>query len=633
MLKKLIAVLLCVLLAGTLCLAAACTETPGESSGGSAEDSTASQEESVEMSKQPDERAKTYWDSDYASDAIQSPEDVLDMRTYLNGRLTEQPEEPSNANDVRYLFVGNEGARAVVFPEGYMISLPGSDVEADYSLGKYRSQYRGSDYCLTVTYEDQNPYGDNQNGYDLYMREWLVRHIENNDFLSANRIIRTRKISERQSGEFLVKDYCMQINLKGDIAYPFYQIAILRPASSYDHFYLLVMKSSVKDNDRFDAIVDSFSEFRHTGKPVCGFEKYELKENPNWNEETKAYYRKLQNQTDVDFGFFAEGHSGPYADWLWEEERLGAADVYMTYQHIGWGNQLSDMVETFQRAETYAGGNGFNGKKIFNLTYQFTQSNNGVGGYNPSFDIIRGKLDSYFRTLAQKIKNYGHPVLFRLNNEMNTDWTDYSGITSLIDPDIFQETWRRLYRIFEEEGVDNCIWIFNPIAVTCPYCNWGEDLCYFPGADYVQMLGVTYYQMNNGTNGKAPDSFKTMYSFVANKMLPYFDDYPWIIGEFGCAAGGAAYYDYGTSSYISTELGRNGKFQYDWVKGMLEIFRDTTQAGASFAKRIKVAIWFSANDYATVNGKNTITNYLKLDEDRSEVIQLIHDYLAGRTGS
>ena len=629
--RRMIAWTLCLLLLGAVAVLAACTDVPAESSAEPSEgQSTISEQEVSDVKKEPDERAKTYWKAEYADGILSSAEQVTDMRTYLNGVLTDQPEEPGSANDVRYLFCGEESARAVVFPEGYMVSLPGGNVEADYSIGKYRSQYKTEDYCLTVTFENQNPYGNNKNGWDLYMGEWLVEQIDSADYLSANRIIRNRKVSERMSGQFEVKDYCMQINVKGDIAFPFYQVAILRPSGKYDHFYLLVMKSAKKDLERFDAIVDSFVEFEHTGKAVCGFTNYELKENPNWNEETRAYYRKLMNQTDVDFGFFAEGHSGAYADWLWSDEQLGAADIYMTYQHLGWGSSLANYSETFQRAEKNAGGNGFDDKKIFNLTYQFTCSNNAANGYNPSLDILRGKMDDYFRGLAQAIKDYKHPVLFRLNNEMNTDWTDYCGMMSLIDPDIFQMAWRRMYDVFEEVGVDNCIWIFNPIAVTCPYSNWGEDLCYFPGEDYVQMLGITSYQMNNGTNGQRPDSFKQMYTSVYNKMMPYFEQYPWIIGEYGCAAGGDAYYDYGTQQYIMTERGRNGKFQEEWVKQMLEYFRDTTQAGANFCKQIKAAVWFSANDYASVNGKNVVTNYIKLDEDRAETIRLIHDYLEER---
>lgn len=115
------------------------------------------------------------------------------------------------------------------------------------------------------------------------------------------------------------------------------------------------------------------------------------------------------------------------------------------------------------------------------------------------FDILRGRHDEAFRRLAKDIKAYGKPVLFRLNNEMNTDWTSYCGMITLLDPDIFVMTWQRLYDIFEEEGVDNCIWIWNPIADSCPYSSWGEDLCYNPGTEYFQLLGATSYEMNNGT--------------------------------------------------------------------------------------------------------------------------------------
>ena len=60
------------------------------------------------------------------------------------------------------------------------------------------------------------------------------------------------------------------------------------------------------------------------------------------------------------------------------------------------------------------------------------------------FDILRGVYDEDFRKLASAIKAYGYPVLFRLNNEMNTDWTSYCGMMTLCDPEIFILTWRYL---------------------------------------------------------------------------------------------------------------------------------------------------------------------------------------------
>ena len=61
--------------------------------------------------------------------------------------------------------------------------------------------------------------------------------------------------------------------------------------------------------------------------------------------------------------------------------------------------------------------------------------------------------------MAKQIAQYGEPILFRLNNEMNSDWTCWSAVNAMLDPEIFTETWIRMHDIFEEEGANaNCIW-------------------------------------------------------------------------------------------------------------------------------------------------------------------------------
>ena len=617
----------------TLALFASCKDDGGAQ--GSAAPDTGSTESSTEESivKTPDENAKNVWNGLYADEGagLTGPDAIYNLTVFQNGNKTEETPAPSADSDVRYLFAGETATRVVVPAEGYMLTLPGTP-EADFSIGSVRSQYKNEDYCLTVTYEDQNPYGDTQDKYDLYMREWLVEQIDSVGFLASNQIVRTRQVQEVEVGDYTVKTYCMKISLSHGIEFPHYQIAIVRPTATYEYFYLFVLKSAEKMNDELDAIVASFAEIDRVGTPSNGFTSYELKPNPNWSEETKAYYESLQTRTDVGFGAFHQGNTDEYTEWLWGEQAINATpDVYMTYQHIGWYDTLSDPAEVFERAYKHAGGDGKNGKPVFNLTYQFTITNNATGDVKtPMFDILRGKLDDQFRRLAQEMIKYGKPVLFRVNNEMNTDWTDYCGMMTLLDPDIFQMTWRRMYDIFEEEGVNNCIWIFNPISTTCPYSNWGETLCYMPGVDYVQMLGITHYQMNNGTNKAAPPSFKTMYTETANKVLPYFADYPWIIGEFACGAGSEAYYDWGRNSYVTTELGRNADLQEAWVKGMLDCFRNNQDAENAFCKNIKLAVWFSCNDYADTDGDgqyDEVINYLKLDENTMGAINAIGDYL------
>lgn len=633
--KKLLKTLLCLFLTLPLLMAIGCTGSEETSSEEPSGDTSDESSEEFQLPTTPDPRAEGLWSDLYADEAagLTGPGEVYLMSVYQNGNETGENPAPEAETDVRYLFAGTEATRAVVPAEGYCVTLPGY-AKADYSLGKFRSQYSTKDYVLTLTYEDQNPYGKQnghttKDGYDLYMREWLVEQIDDANFLSNNSIMRTRKVEEAEVGDYTVKTYCMQLNLASKMEYSFYQIAILHPTDNYDYFYLFVMKSRTKMLDEIDSIVASFREIDRVGTPSNGFTSYELKENPNWSEETKAYYEYLVNRTDVGFGAFHERNADDYTEWLWGPEALDATpDVYMTYLHMGWYDTPSDPTETFERAAKFAGGNGFDGKPVFNLTYQFTVTNNATGGvYTPMFDILRGRKDSQFRRLAGFIKEYGKPIVFRVNNEMNTDWTDYCGMMTLIDPDIFQMTWRHVYELFEEEGVDNLIWVFNPISTSCPYSNWGEALCYMPGEDYVQMLGLTHYEMNNESTLR---SFRDLYTETASKMMPYFSEYPWMLGEFACGAGGEVLYDWGKNGYVDRAKGRNLAKQTSWVEGMIDCFRHNQEEDYDFCRRIKLAVWFSSNDYASVDGQNKITNYLKLDEDTLPTIKKLSEYLKNK---
>ena len=614
--KRIIALLL--VFAFTACIFAACEGEPAESSPTS-EGSAESKEESVVTG--PDKRAESFWQEDYAdsSAGLNTAADIYKLTSFTDGIETDGTAFDL-AKDNRYLFAGEESTRAVVLPEGYAVTLPAVDVTADFSLGKLRSKYKSEEkgFVLTLTYENQNPYTNaGEKGWDIYFDEWLTRRIASLDFLSANSIRRTRKIGETAEllPGYTVYYYDMVISVNAKIDMPYYSIAILRPEGSISKFWLLVLKSREQMTEQMDAIVASFKEVGRSGAAVNTVGSYELKIPEFWNEETKDYYQHLMNSDTVEFGAFYQGNSPTYRAWLEGEEGINTNfDYYMTYFHIGWYESKHDIDLT--RINSQAGGDGKgNGLPMLELTYQFTTTNNDLSGYTPMFDIMRGRFEAQFRKLAQDIKSYRHPVLFRLNNEMNTDWTSYCGMMTLLDPDIFIETWRYLYNIFVEEGVDNCIWVWNPIATSCPYSNWGDMLNYFPGPEYVQMLGLTSYQMNSGSVDSF-DSFRKMYSDLYKKNTPYFDNYPAVIGEFGCAAGGDYVYDYGKATYVVPDnLETRQKHQAEWITGMFDCLMKKNEPGYEFAKNICVAIWFSANDYADFNGNSVIVNHLRLDED------------------
>lgn len=625
--KRLLALIL--LFAFTVPLFAACDS--GNESSAESDESIESKTEETPMI--PDVNAPAVWDEKYADEAngITDASSVYKMTAYSDGKITDHYASlPSG--DTRYLFEGKENTRAVVLSQGYALTLPGKDVSADFSLGALRSKYSTENYVLTVSYEDKNTYGDNEHGFGIYFREWLVRYLDPNAsdrdvmaFFESNKLSFSRpvSVSDELLEGYTVNCYDIKMRLATKMNYDHYSIAVVRPVDSYEYFWLFVLKSKGAMYEEMEAVVKSFKELEKNGTPVNSVGAYELRIPEYWSEETLAYYNKLLNQTTVDWGAFFHQNTEEYIDWFTSEEGINTdMDIFMTYLHIGWYDQKNYLdMEMINRE---AGGDGFNGKPVLNLTYQFTTTNNNLGEpYTPMYDICRGAYDDHFRKLAQDIKEYGHPVLFRLNNEMNTDWTSYCGMQTMLDPDVFIETWQRLYNIFREEGVDNCIWIFNPIATSCPYSNWGDALNYFPGEDYVQMLGLTYYQMNNDDS---IESFKDMYSELYAKNTPYFDNYPAIIGEFACGAGAEVTYDWEKGEYVPVpNLEQKRQWQADWITGMFECFLNNQEEGYEFCKNIKCAVWFSANDYVTVNDELKIINYLQLDEGVPLAIQAFRE--------
>ncbi len=576
------------------------------------------------------------WKSDYmdVTNGFKAAASCTDAQYFLDRREAKDHSAKIGNRDGKAIFYRAGKARVVNMADGYAFTMPFTDFEADYSLSTLRSRYESDTFVLNVSKENSNPYGNNANGWNTYLTEWVNRYVADDTFLSRNDLSRTRAVSTstKTLSGYTIITYDIAIDNAQDVDMPYYSIAIVRKSTDYINFHLFVLKSATNQSSAMDVITKSFKEFTPVGTAKNEEVAYECKPDVNWNDETLAYYEKLTNQNSTDWGFFTESMSdtnNSAANLRQEYAELSTAldyeyEIMPTYMHIGWGSTMHYFPTN--TATEFAGGNGFNGKPVLQFTYQFTTSNNtNLGAYTPMFDIMRGEYDDHFRRLAKDIKNYGAPVLFRLNNEMNTDWTSYCGIVNLLDPDIFVMTWERLYDIFEEEGVDNCIWIYNPVATTTPYCSWGEDLCYLPDMDTVHALGLTAYEMGNGST---LTSFEKLYRDLYKKNSPYFTNYPQIISEFGCGAGGETQYDWGKGGYVTTVLGRNKAKQTAWVKAMFDCFAKREQEGYEFCNSIKGAVWFSVNDYASVNGTNYVTNYFALDDGVPETIAALKDGLA-----
>ena len=573
------------------------------------------------------------WNDSFANTSFNGASNIVYEETYKDNILQSGKVDILENDDVKHIFYDTDSARFVSNADGYAFTIPTSTtLIGDFSVGAYRSKLYNEDFTLSISYEHSNPY----NNWATYREEWLYRYLDNENYYLQNDLTTTQFpiVSDTTILDgYIIDRYDVMINNPMRIKKNYYNIASIRKFGEHKEFIFLVMKSTKNQSEMFGQIIQSYSEINKKGKANNNYvNNLPVKYNDNWSEETRAYYELLLTEQRTGWGLF----TATLPDGKITKSQLKQTDAYLTqqemsealdyqfdllptYQHIAWNrNTLPKWPTT--AAKEMAGGNGFNGKPVIQMSYQFTDNNNNVGVnsktdcYTPMFDIYRGpyadkethydttlnKYDNALRSLARSIKAYQKPVLFRLNNEMNTDWTSYSGIMCLLDPDIFQATWRILYNIFEEEGVNNCIWIFNPIAKSCPFSSWGEDMSYYPGLDYVQALGLTYYESNN-ENDVDYNTFRKDYTALYEKNNPVWKNYPWIISEFGCGAGGNA----------SGAHYRNQASQTEYVKGMFADFND--RENHPYLQNIKGAVWFSVNDY---DGEGRVINQFELEVEK-----------------
>jgi hypothetical protein len=526
-------------------------------------------------------------------------------KQFHNGAYLAETLPCGEADDNHFEFYGDNWLRYVDKSQGMAISFPllNGQFPADYTLVKYglKVPYPNRTFRLS---EEDNYYSPDEKGYSIYVGEWMSRYFVNPMYLTQNGL--------RYFADPIVKDtalipgyeisvYAIEITNPGPILSPFYHIAWIRKKDTYSHFALLLLKGQEKDEDLFKEVLLSYREIARLGQARNYPGRYPVVMEKNWDATTTALYRHYLEKKSFDFGVFSaslcndddprfaaiEKRVALERARLESNEGLGYSYRIMpTYSHLIFeGNEHHFPLRL---ANEFAGGDGKNGRPILQFAYQFTTNNNKVYPanisecYTPMFDILRGKYDALFATIASGMKAYGKPLIFRLNNEMNSDWTSYCGMMTLIDPDIFISTWRYLYDFFIRHGVSNAIWEFNPVTVSCPASHWGEDLAYYPGSAYVHLLGLTQYEMNN-KDGKVT-SFRDLYTKTYEKEGPQFAAFPWIVGEFACGSGGET----------SGKLFRNEKSQAAWVEAMFDDFAH--RSIHPYLDPIIGAVWFSAND-------------------------------------
>ena len=316
----------------------------------------------------------------------------------------------------------------------------------------------------------------------------------------------------------------------------------------------------------------------------------ETVENPWWNEETRALYETYFGaESALTWGIYAPGVPFYDSPRFHETEKAVRHEFRFLLEY-------SD-VDTYppEDLKTTLDNAARDGR-----TVELTLQTKPLADGNVLMDVLDGKYDEYLGAYAAVVAESGKPVLFRPCNEMNGDWCVYSAFHASKDTDLYKAFYRYLHHIFEENGaLANTIWVWNPNARSYPNFDWNHALCYYPGDEYVDVVGLTGYNTGTYYPGEHWRSFSEIYDELYREYDARHAQ-PLMITEFACSGVGGD--------------------KAAWVRDMLGRIEDYD--------RIKVAVWWNACDYDAAG--NVARPYF-MDDDPA-MLEAFRAYFAERDG-
>ena len=492
---------------------------------------------------------------------------------YINGRPA-QGTSDDPLNDVKQItpcenLPGYQ--RYTDHPIGYSFCVP-QDLRPDPSLSAVRSSFGSGPIRIEVYHDNFSDSISNPRDYIFYANKFLgdssrhnisVRETFNWNGFTVNRIKWSRSPLAAIKDD---RNYYASLEL---LRYP-------------DDAYTIFIKSVAPIDNDLD-ILHSFRVTERRGAP--GIFRLPAAAKTKLNKETRDFRTKyFSENSPLRWGYFDCDAPERLRHVKELETRLGYKFSFvLRYQSLD------------ERAAVEGLANGYADGRFTELTMQTTHADtvnallagSNRGNQDLMYDILDRQYDEYFREYAQALKKFGHPVLFRLNNEMNGDWCWYSAMYSGKDTDIYKAVWRHIHNLFDEVGVDNVLWVWNPHDTSLPEFKWNHPLMYYPGDDVVDIIGITGYNTGTYFPGEKWRSFHDIYKQIDVDYSDWFDK-PFMITEFG-----------------SNSVGGD---KAAWIDSM---FREIPEY-----KRIKVAIWWSGIDLDTAGRPGRI--YL-LDENDATV--------------
>ena len=503
---------------------------------------------------------------------------------YQNNKLVYNYRELDFDNaDVREIQVGKDRKYLINHSRGFAVGAP-RDAEFDFTCAQEFIKVHSSVFDMVISKEFATEPDTKE-----YIAKYLDQYLLNENFQNKNRI------TVHSDNTTKVNDNWMQVIAftrtpapMGDYKKNTYVYAYIYTGTQ--HYYRILFKAGEYSQDLMNEVYKvlySFSE----DVPIRGtsdvYTDYKPVVPDNWSDETKSVYNKLVNATHPYWGCF-----NPLAVRYLKTERTKKLEAEVDFDFP----ILLEYIYYWEDFPMDGMKQAYDDGKVVELTMQCSSvMNEDLDNYNPFFDVLDGVCDDSLRKFAKDAAEFGKPFIFRLNNEMNSNWTSYGGPVILNDPELYVEVWRHIYKIFEEEGVHNAIWVFNPNNISFPPCGYNSALAYYPGNDYVQMFGITGYNTGDyykDLYGEKWRDFDEIYDEIYKNYEGSFSQFPWIITEFACASAGG-----------------------DKVKWIEDMFKDLKKY-----PEIKAAVWFNSQDFDPRYAHETVVSrQYRLDETQQTI--------------
>ncbi|MEG1930752.1 MAG: glycosyl hydrolase [Anaerovorax sp.] len=407
--------------------------------------------------------------------------------------------------------VGVTKAKITNKVDGYSIVVP-KDMKVDLSMSEIRMVLENKHERVEIYRQELDPaVGITLESYTAYSNKFLENTVDyTTEFAQTIRLAGKDMVVAQWSRAPLQR-------VKDDKNH----YASVDVAVSEKECVTFLFKSSkpYEKAGKTRSYLDVLNTFRCVEKTAAPqIETIPMRENSHWNAQTKDTFQQyFGKEAKLTWGIFEKEAPLDFENLNSIESKLEFRFPILLY-YTGF-IEGEDRHPRLEKALKNAGEED----RLLELTLQTLGQDESKG--NMVYDVLNGNYDTYLKNYGAEIKAYGKPILFRVGNEMNGDWCVYSAYHTGKDTEIYKAFYTYIYTIFQEVGVDNVIWIWNPNARSFPDFKWNHELCYFPGNAYVDVVGMTAYNTGTYYEGELWESFSQLYdetyeSYARKYKLP-----------------------------------------------------------------------------------------------------------------